>query len=78
MEEGLFVCFLIESVFYQRQLDPIVGESIGFGGKLSLIPHPLKQYMRDNALLLVTTFSLLENGDNNSTYLTDNPHWCED
>ena len=44
------VCFLTESVFYQRQLDSIVGESIGFGGKLSLIPYHLKLYMRDKCL----------------------------
>ena len=50
MEEGLLVCFLTESVFYQRQLDSIVGESIGFGGKLSLIPYHLKLYMRDKCL----------------------------
>lgn len=41
---------MIESVFCWRQLDPIVGESIGCGGKLSLIPHPLKLYMRDKCL----------------------------
>ena len=30
----------------------IVGESIGFGGKLSLIAHPLKLYMRDKCLVV--------------------------